>query len=88
MFQVPSAYLITDVFIRLNNLCLQRIFNGHADVKVKAAEEACRVKRLIGALRYLYRTSSSSVHGFWGLGTLRHAWSAEAATATTSELMP
>ena len=57
--KVPSGYFITDVLLYLNKLLggrLLRVANAES-VRFKAAEEACRLRKLISSLRYLFRGS-------------------------------
>ena len=57
--KVPSGYLITDVFLVLNRLLEGKLLvvKDNESVRGRAAEEACRLRKLIQGLRYLYRSS-------------------------------
>ena len=67
---VPSGFYLTDVFLLLDRLFLGRILQvkGALDTKQGlASAEASRVKRLIGGLRYLWRSSNLSSRFFCNL---------------------
>ena len=60
--KVPSAFMITDGLLLLNNLLDEKLFprvKPEDSVQQKAAEEAVKLKKLIQSLRYLYRSSGS-----------------------------
>ena len=62
--QVPSAYFLTDVFLRFDQLNDRKVFRPTAatpDRLTLAANEGVKTKRLIGSLRALWR--SSKVNG-------------------------
>ncbi|CAE7176053.1 unnamed protein product [Symbiodinium necroappetens] len=56
---VPSGYFITDVFLVLNRLLEGKLLvvRDNESIRGKAAEEACRLRKLIQGLRYLFRSS-------------------------------
>lgn len=58
--KVPSAFLLTDVLLQLDRLLAHKlVVPGHGDTKVvAAARDAKRLKKLMGALRALYRNST------------------------------
>ena len=61
--RVPSAFFITDCFIALDKLFVGRLLvaSQAGDTKITvAAEEAKKVKNLIGSLRALWRSSGSA----------------------------
>ena len=65
---VPGTILMTDVWLYLDRLLGGKLFVAQDVPKQnQAATEAGRCKKLIGALRYLYRNSISvfARHGFW-----------------------
>lgn len=53
---VPSALYLTDVFLYIDDLLEGNLLKQGPKV-LQASDEAMRVKRLVGALRYLYRNS-------------------------------
>lgn len=58
---VPSGFYLTDTFLLLDKLFCGRLLQPKdaLDTKVSlASAEASRMKRLIGGLRYLWRSSS------------------------------
>ena len=58
--RVPSAFMVTDTLLILNELFDKRLFpvqDAADSVMQKAASEAVKVKKLLQALRYLYRAS-------------------------------
>lgn len=62
--KVPSAYLMTDVFLALDGLLGKKLFHpdrkaGEDRMRV-AGREALKCKRLVGALRALWRSSKES----------------------------
>ena len=62
--QVPSGYMLTDVFLQLDRKMNRNLFQpnpkeGEDRMKL-AGIEACKCKKLIGALRALWRSSPSS----------------------------
>lgn len=56
--KVPGATILTDIWLYLHRKC-DNVLLTRPDIPVEtqAAEEAGRCKRLMGALRYLYRNS-------------------------------
>lgn len=55
---VPGAILLTDVWLYLNDLLDKRLLvKPRVPVQLQAGQEAERCKKLMGALRYLYRNS-------------------------------
>ena len=60
--KVPSAFLLTDILLHLDRLLgFKLIVPGEGDTKVvAAARDAKRLKKLMGALRSLYRNSTLS----------------------------
>jgi len=55
---VPGGVLLTDIWIYLNGLMANKLLcKPDTTPLVQAGVEASRCKRLIGALRYLYRNS-------------------------------
>lgn len=61
--QVPSAFLLTDVMLALNSsfgLKLLKVVCPGDTVETLAAREALRIKRLIQAIRYLWRSSTAA----------------------------
>lgn len=55
---VPGAILLTDVWLYLNDLLDKRLLvKPQVPVQLQAGQEAERCKKLMGALRYLYRNS-------------------------------
>ena len=56
---VPSGYFCTDLFLALDDLFLQRLIHPTAEKgkKALAAIEGYRMKRLMGAVRFLWRSS-------------------------------
>lgn len=52
---VPGGMFLTDCFLYLDDLFGGTLFSGPK--LINAAEEAGRLKKLIGSLRYLYRNS-------------------------------
>eukprot|EP00435_Cladocopium_sp_Y103_P040674 s2702_g11.t1 len=64
-FQVPSAFMLTDCFIYAHEHCLEKkLFkgNGQQTVAELAAQEGVLLKKLIGALRALWRSSNQGGH--------------------------
>jgi hypothetical protein len=65
-FQVPSAYFVTDTFLaldrRLHGGLLKPDKTVGEDKMRLAGREALKIKRLIGALRALWRSSNASSH--------------------------
>lgn len=62
--QVPSAYFLTDAFLMLDLIMFKKLFrpdvgNGESRL-VLAGREGVKGKKLIQALRYLWRNSSES----------------------------
>ena len=65
--QVPSGYYICDVFLRLDAKLDKKLFRYDPKIPEKtrmsmAANEAVRVKKCLGALRYLWRNSPEASH--------------------------
>ena len=58
--RVPGAMLLTDVFLHTDKLLDGKLFPKEPK-DLYAGKEATRVKKCIGALRYLYRNSNSVV---------------------------
>ena len=57
---VPGTILLTDVWLYLDKLLQGKLFVAKDVPKLnQAATEAARCKKLVGALRYLYRNSIS-----------------------------
>ena len=58
---VPSAYMITDALLVLNELLNKRLFpvEPQESLMNKAAQEAMKLKKLLQSLRYLFRASGS-----------------------------
>ena len=57
--KVPGGLILTDVWLYLDRLLGEKLLVKTAETKVsQAGKEADRCKKLIGALRYLYRNSS------------------------------
>ena len=55
---VPGAILLTDIWLYLNDLLDKRMLVKEGmSVQLQAGQEAERCKKLMGALRYLYRNS-------------------------------
>ena len=55
---VPGAILLTDIWLYLNDLLDKRMLvKEDMSVQLQAGQEAERCKKLMGALRYLYRNS-------------------------------
>ena len=59
--QVPSGYFLTDCILRLDELFKQRMLLG-GDKLDLAAEEGVKLKKLMGAVRALWRSSPSAHH--------------------------
>ena len=58
--RVPGGIVLTDVWLYLNELMDNKLLcKKDEPVQLQAANEASRCKRLMGALRYLYRNSNS-----------------------------
>ncbi|CAK9017594.1 Uncharacterized protein SCF082_LOCUS18389 [Durusdinium trenchii] len=58
---VPGGVLLTDIWLYLDSLFDQKLLcKPDVPKQTQAANEASRCKRLIGALRYLYRNSAQS----------------------------
>ena len=65
--QVPSGYYICDCFLRLDAILNNKLFrydpkNPQKTRVSMAATEAVRVKKCLGALRYLWRNSPEASH--------------------------
>ena len=58
--RVPGAMLLTDIFLYTDKLLDGKLFPKDPK-EMYAGKEATRVKKCIGALRYLYRNSNSVV---------------------------
>lgn len=57
--RVPGGTVLTDIWLYLNHKCDGKLLpKPGITVEIQAAEEAGRCKRLLGALRYLYRNSA------------------------------
>ena len=57
---VPSGFMLTDVFLLLDKIFVGRLLQPQDAMETKAtlaSAEASRIKRLIGGLRYLWRSS-------------------------------
>lgn len=54
---VPSALYLADVFLYADDLLDGALLTAGPSKVLQASEEGMRVKRLVGALRYLYRNS-------------------------------
>ena len=69
---VPSAFMVTDVLLLLNDLLDKKLFpvNPNESLMQKAAEEAVKIKRLMQALRYLFRASGSIADWFMKAGSM------------------
>ena len=62
--QVPSAYLLTDVFLELDRRLDRKMLkpsSSHSRMDL-AAVEACKCKKLLGSLRNLWRSSGLKGH--------------------------
>lgn len=62
--KVPSAFMVTDALLILNDLLDKHLFpvvEPGDSVMQKAAAEAVKIKKLLQALRYLYRASRSGL---------------------------
>lgn len=58
---VPGAVILTDIWLYLDTLFDDKLLCKEGETKQEqAAQEAARCKRLMGALRYLYRNSAFS----------------------------
>ena len=66
LLKVPSGYYICDVFLYLDALCNKRLFKPDSKQfetrSSLAAEEAVKVKKCLGTLRYLWRNASGGSH--------------------------
>ena len=62
MFQVPSGFLLTDALLLLDKTYGGKLLVPTADQTKEdlAAREARRIKKLLGALRHLFRNSACS----------------------------
>ena len=60
--RVPGCILLTDIWLYLNRIMGEKLLCKPEGAQVQAAQEASRCKKLIGALRYLYRNSFSAKH--------------------------
>lgn len=64
--KVPSAYLLTDAFLLLDKRMQKKLFRPSADLKETrmglAAIKAVKAKRILGALRALWRSSPQGGH--------------------------
>ena len=61
--KVPGALILTDVWLYLDRLLGEKLLVKPNETKAnQAGKEADRCKKLVGALRYLYRNSSLA-HG-------------------------
>ena len=57
--RVPSAFYCTDVWLYFDRLYLGQVLRGEGATKqAMAAQEGMAMKRLIGGLRYLWRSSA------------------------------
>jgi hypothetical protein len=55
---VPGGIILTDIWLYLNQMLDQKLFvRPNLSKEIQAGKEADRCKKLIGALRYLYRNS-------------------------------
>lgn len=60
--QVPSGYFLTDVLLRMDALFQGRLLQGPKSKVQLAADEAVKLKHLIGGLRALWRSSPKGNH--------------------------
>lgn len=61
--QVPSGYLLTDMWLYLDMLFQGRLLKDPKKSKIDmAADEALKLKKLIGGIRALWRNSESGQH--------------------------
>ena len=63
--QVPSGFLCADVFLELDKLFEEKVFQPAAPETKQslAIAEGAKMKRLMGGLRYLWRSSVSDDDG-------------------------
>ena len=62
--QVPSGYFLTDVFLYLDMLFQGQLLKETADMSKsgQASDEAVKLKKLIGGIRGLWRSSDTGHH--------------------------
>ena len=60
MLQVPSGYFLTDCILRLDELFESKMLVGGSSKLQLAAEEGVKLKKLMGAVRSLWRSSPAA----------------------------